>query len=255
MTRIQRVCWLSGSLLITGCAENPAGVWLFEIESGDGLECEFTLDSHNFLNALEGQGSDPWTESSTTESSSQLLFGQILGDEAEGWTLVMGDRLYTGMGTGTVWTFNWQNREEGSEEETHQLGYRFGHDYGDRLDTEISLTVTDLGITGQVSTSTQTWSSWAETDNWGEPVGVNEGQIPAGDYILVQRGAGGDGPVVEAASNRRDGPDCEGEECELSVTDVCSGTQEIKGSRYSLEEGVPLDLLDGAGEPSGLGSG
>jgi len=230
-------------------------VWLFQITASESYECESTVESHNFLNALEGQGSDPWTETSNFDASPELLFGQVLSDANDGWTLVLGERLFTGTGNGSAWTFDWQNSEGGDDEQNHQLGYRFSHEYGDELNTEISLTFTKDLVTGNVSFSSQSWDQWAETDNWGEPVGVSTGQIPAASYVLVQRGPGTDGPVVEGATNVRDAPDCSGEECELSVMDSCSGTQDITGTRYSLEDDVPIELLDGAGEPTGLGSG
>jgi len=250
---MRRLVLLAGTLIGSGCSEDPAGVWLFEIAASDGYSCESTVEAHNFLNALEGQGSDPWAETSSFEASSQLLFGQILGDENDGWTLVLGDRLYTGIGSGSAWQFDWANSEEGGDEQTHQLGYRFSHDYGDQLNTVINMTFAGHIATGSVKMDSETWDQWAETDNWGEPVGLNAGQIPAADYVLVQRGPGSDGPVVEGATNSRDAPDCSGEECELSVSDTCSGEQTITGTRYPLEDGVPLELLEGAGEPAGLG--
>ena len=220
-----------GGLLLVGCSADPGGIWLFTIDASEGLDCETTVDSHNFLGILEGEATDPWTEATTYEASAEMRFGQSIEDASNNWVLILGDSVYQGVLKGESWSFTWENSEDGSELLSHQAGYSFQHQWTGKIDTEMVLT----------------------QDNWGEQVGLASGQLPAGDYMLVNRGGGGDGPAVEAASNRRDAPDCEGEECVLEVTTQCDDSRSFTASRYDWDDEVPVDFLEDAVEEQGLG--
>jgi hypothetical protein len=241
-----------GFVFLVGCGGNPTGIWLFQVEASEGIECETTIDNHNFLNVLDGENSEAWTIEESSDASSEIFFGQVLENESGGWALVLADRVLQGTLESGRWVFSWEHNEEGSGLSSHQSGYAFEHQWNQSSKTRVTRTVEKKRGSGSISLDTSDWQFWRETDAWGEQVGLSSGQIPAGDYLLVNRGGGEGGPAVEAASNRRDAPDCEGQECELEVSSDCDESQSYMATRYEVEEGVPVDFLLDASEEQGL---
>ncbi len=245
--------WL-GFVFLVGCGGDPTGVWLFQVEASEGIECETTVDNHNFLNVLEGEASEAWTTEETRDASSEVFFGQVLENESGGWALVLEDRVLQGTQESGRWVFTWEHSEDGTGLSSHQSGYVFEHQWNWSSTTKVKMNVEKKRGSGSMDLDTSDWEFWRESDAWGEQVGLSSGQVPAGDYMTVNRGGGESGPVVEAASNRRDAPDCEGQECELEVSSDCEDSRSFTATRYEVEEGVPVDFLLDASEDQGLGN-
>ena len=243
-----------GFVLLVGCGGDPTGIWMFQVDASEGTECETTIDNHNFLSILEGEATEAWTTEESSEASSEVFFGQVIENDSGGWTLVLADRVLQGTLQSGRWVFTWDHSEEGDSLSSHQSGYVFDHQWNLSAKTKVTMNVEKKRGSGSMNLDTSDWEFWRESDAWGEQVGITSGQIPAGDYMTVNRGGGDTGPVVEAASNRRDAPDCEGQECELEVSSDCEDSRSYTSTRYEVEEGVPVDFLLDASEEPGLGS-
>jgi len=239
---------------LAGCGGDPTGIWLFQVEASEGSECETTINNHNFLSVLEGEATEAWTLEESSDASSEIFFGQVLENASGGWALVLADRVLQGTLDSGQWVFSWEHSEDGEGLSSHQSGYVFDHQWNWSTKTKVTMNVEKKRGSGSMDVDISDWEFWRESDAWGEQVGLSVGQIPAGDYMTVNRGGGTGGPVVEAASNRRDAPDCEGEECELEVSSDCEDSRGYTSTRYEVEEGVPVDFLLDASEEQGLGS-
>ncbi len=243
-----------GFVLVVGCGRDPSGIWLFQLDASEGAECEITINNHNFLNVLDGEATDAWTTEESSDSSSEVFFGQVLENESGGWALVLADRVLQGTQDSGRWVFAWEHSEDGSELSSHQSGYVFDHQWNWITKTRVTMNVEKKRGSGSMDVDTGDWEFWRESDAWGDQVGLSSGQIPAGDYMTVNRGGGNGGPAVEAASNRRDAPDCDGQECELEVSSDCADSRSYTSTRYEVDDGVPVDFLLDATEEQGLGN-
>ena len=241
-------------LFMSGCGGDMSGIWLFELDGFDGLECESDVTSQNFRGAYVAEADDDpiWQTEETDEVSPELIFGQIEPSGKDGWVLVLGNTAYPGTDNGDVWTFSWERSDDSTELESHQSGYTYDKQESSSSVTTITLTPTKESASGSVDLTTSSWNYYSETDIWAGFVGFDEGRIPAGAYLRVTE-VGEDGiPSVVGASNTREALDCEDEDCVLEVENDCSSSRGIKATRYAFEGDGSFEALEDAQTPSGL---
>ncbi len=246
-------------LSFLACAQSPSGVWMFQlaVEPIDDDACAQSV-SHNFEDAetpAEAEDENDWQESEDATWSEQIFFGLIEQTES-GAVLFVGDEAWPGSGADGSWTFGWSTESWDERRVVHASGYQFEHTLEQSRLTELQGTFDGPTMTGEWHDQSEDYASYLESDVWSEEaadvIGDN-GELPAGDHLVteewVKTKEGGKATEV-AAQNTREGEECGGSTCTLSITDSCAWQLQLTGERTSLEP-ASFDSVSEAGQASG----
>jgi hypothetical protein len=240
--------------LLAACSPDM-GIWMLRVNV-DVVDDECTsVVEHNIIGGFtqEEELSDEWVEEETQESSDQLAFVEIHEGSGDSCILIWGDTTFPGNCSGGTWTFEWTKENNSTETRTHALGYIFN-----KVSTSNSMTTINLNVdgdygTGALSTSSNSDSTWVESDMWAEGVGMQSGQIPYSVFVSVQRIDDEGAPAVVGATNTRANAECSQSDCSLAVVEACAGDEyTIIANRYVFEDGSDYGDYDSTGQASGL---
>ncbi len=240
-------------LLLTGCA-GVDGTWMFtrSLTIATGEECTSSV-THDFVGAYPPPtlaDDSAWTESDTSEVSSDVFFGRV-DQEGKVAVLIVGESAYPGQKQEDgSWVFSWDHTSAGRQNDTHESGYQFVYSYEATTTTRVSGTFGGDGFTGTWEDTSQSLLSWTESDTWSEDVAVSigsTGQIPSSSYLLK---LDLDGNEV-AATNDYVTPDCDVSGCLLTVSAACGYSYDMTGQRTGFA-GSDADWTSDAGQAAGL---
>ena len=232
-------------LALTGCSD-PTGIWLFQLETGD-FDCEETISENYNDGSVPGgtSGTSDWTNTYTETVSPALAFGQITQHSAKEGVLVIFGEVYPGTLDGGVWTFQWTHEQSSEDTDSHSDGYSYSESVVGTSTTTWSLDISGDDATGSVSGDEDTTVGWTESDEW-DPTenGIFGSQIPSDMYLVDSDGFG----VVSTD----DESDCSSDDCELSVSTVCSGSTPISATWSGFLEEDAYEGVNTSGQDYGL---
>lgn len=242
-------------LLATGCSSGISGIWTMSVAWPAEDACTDEL-SHNFADAtpIEGDTDEPadgWTETESETHTDQLMFVQVETMGSDEAVLIVGAQAWPGVKTAKGnYTFSWSGSDERLQDESHSSGYQFTYSQTALSEEQIVL-ILDQGIgsgTWEVTSSSE--QSWLESDLWSKELRFQQGAIPADQYLVVTQGQGPKQKEVPAA-NSRDGVECQGAQCSLSVTSACEGSLEVVLTQTDYSDEDAFQGVIGAGQGYG----
>jgi hypothetical protein len=210
--------------MMTGCLRTSGsweGIWFVQIPVSETSACETDI-KENFKDAavpdVEVIDSE-WTYTTEFDGSNAGVFLQVLMQDGNAVGVIDGS-VYVGTADAKTLTLNWEGYEDSEETEEHDQGYFITQI--DSATTSETLTLTK----GKKNTYTGSWAvdvvsktTYVESDEWDrDDVGFNQGSIPA----QVLEGDGNE--------NRFDVDECTGDECELTLSTTCKGSEDITAS-------------------------
>lgn len=242
-------------LLLLGCATVPWGTWAFTlaVTQPTGDECTTTV-THNFTGAHVPESADTadadWTTSESAEYSSMLFFGRI-EEVGQGSMLIVGSEAFPGTHSEDgSWTFAWEGANSGADAATHASGYDYSHTYETTATVRVKGSFNNETFAGTYADESTDVDKWEESDTWSDEAAAyagENGDSPAGTYLVLTDGAG----VDYAANNARGAYDCDAAGCTLQVEAACAYNYEIAGQLTSFE-GNESAWTEDAGQPAGL---
>jgi hypothetical protein len=236
---------------LTGCApEGWEGIWFVQMPVLDATACGTDIDE-NYIDAFAPDGGDPdseWSFTQTTTLSDSAFFAQVLEGEGATAFVIIDDVVYPGTWDKDVLQVSWSGVLDDVYTEEHDSGYAFFHSEVAELEETLTfLRGEDGAMTGQYSTESNSTIAWSESDRWKlNQVGFYDSQLPSTSYLT------GTNPY-----NVADAEDCNGDDCELTITTTCSGSVDFTGAYAGMhEEGMYASIEDatrdaGAGGSSG----
>ena len=239
---------------LTACAPAPWGTWMFhrEVSVPTGDECATTI-THNFAGATEPAAAvddSGWTDTTTAELTSEVLFGRIEQDEEGGAILILGsDALPGTVDEKGNWMFTWTGTTSTTAGSTHASGYAMDA-ANDKSSTQRVAGAFESGtFDGTYEVESDELVTYSESDLWSEEAAVligEHGNIPTATYLVVSDGAGGE----IAAENSRTVSECAAEGCALTVESACATVNTLTGQ---LTDFTPDDSrwVEDAGQPAG----
>ena len=239
--------------LLSGC-DNVDGTWMFtrEVTVATGDECTSGV-THDFVGAYLPSDSvedTAWTETDTTEVSSDVFFGRV-DLEGKSAVLIVGASAWPGVKqSGGSWVFSWDHNETGQESDQHETGYQYTSTYDTTYTTRVSGTFSAKTFTGTWEDTSASTSSWTESDLWSEDVANTigtVGRVPASSYLLKLNSEGNE----ISASNEYATPDCDVSGCLLTVTQACGYTYDLTGAATGFSE-ADAPWTSDAGQGAGL---
>ncbi len=240
-------------MVLPGC-DGADGTWMFtrNLTVAVGDECTSGV-THDFVGAYEptaAPADTSWTEADTAEVSSDVFFGRV-DQEGKNAVLIVGSAAYPGAKQDDgSWVFSWDHTASGRESDTHASGYNYIYTYDTTNTSRVSGTFGHDGFTGTWEDSSQSVSSWTETDTWSDEVAATvgtTGRVPASSYLLKLDTTG----VEVAATNDYQTQDCDVTGCLLTVTTACAYTYDMTGQQTGF---TPDDAqwTEDAGQGAGI---
>lgn len=239
--------------LLAGCG-SVDGTWMFtrEVTVATGDECTSGV-THDFVGAYPPADSvddSAWTETDTAEVSSDVFFGRI-DREGKSAVLIVGTSAWPGVKQADgSWVFSWNHTAAGQQNDQHETGYQYIYTYDTTNTTRVSGTFSGDSFIGKWEDTSESTSSWTESDTWSDEVAATVGpvgRVPASSYLLK---LDSDGNEV-AASNDYATPDCDVSGCLLTVTEACGYTYELTGVATVFSE-ADAPWTSDAGQGAGL---
>jgi hypothetical protein len=238
------------AVLVGGC--NPAGgvngVWVFYVHTDStstaAEDCSENVTGWACPAGAEPTDTSPWTYEDSTESSDQILVGEIMGGEGKDVFLVMGDTIVPGTIQGGIATFSWPSTADATESRTHEAGYHY--EYVQSSVTDNTLVLDVHGQIGTIAASASQSQTWTETDTWDSfDVGLFEGDIPFSSYLEQDSDTYYGGNYY----NTSDEAECQGGDCELTITQTSDTSLTFTATRtdYDVADGGNA-ILAGAPE-------
>ena len=157
---------------------------------------------------------------------------------------IVDDQVYVGREvTGKTLTLQWEGSEDSEEREEHESGYLYTEAVSGAFTEVITFTKNERNVyNGSIDVSSESTTTYTESDEWpDEDVDLGDGQIPAN---LLE----GDGN-----QNAFDGDECSGDDCEITVTATCSGSNEVTATYVGKHNEGLFEGIQDAGRDPGLG--
>lgn len=240
--------------LLAGCGTPVSGTWMFRVAvtAATGDECVDSV-THNLVGAYEPPPTTEdltWTSTTDTTQSEQVFFGRVEEGE-EGAVLIVGTASLPGTTDGKDhWSFSWTGTESTRTTNEHATGYQFRQTVDTSLTTVLTATVQGDTMSGSWEQSTESVASWAESDTWSDDAAAyvgSTGAIPTGNYLLRLDGTGAEVPAVNTQSSY----DCGDGSCSLTVSDACTYTYDLTGTRTAFDP-ADANWTEDAGQPAGI---
>lgn len=232
------------ALVLGACSNNGGDVVLLYISSMNEVDCQGTIEE-NFeeANAPEPPESDPdWSWTWTGESSDQLVYASIADGEKDKAYLTIFGQVVPGTRDGKTYTFTWTEVDNWGEVlEYKPSTYRFSEQYVDERTIEFTFErdKETKGLTGHMKITTVEESTWTETDQWDleeHPDLPVAGRINLWSMMYLE-GAG--------YTNQWETPECEGDDCVLSVKETCAGSTPVRAEWVDYSDAA-LPALQGS---------
>lgn len=235
------------ALLAPGCFSNE-DIWLLQVPYLLEPTCETTV-SHNFIGAYEpSEGTSRWTEEELSERSDALYFAQISFLDGQTATMVLGGQVWPGTSSEKgEWEFTWTGTADDRLSREHAEGYRYTEQKFAQVVETISLTIDGKAGSGSWDIDSVADDTYTETDQWDVAVGLAQGTIPAGTWLVVDDEFADGVPVT----NLPDEAECQDATCQLRVQDSCQESRDFEATLtgYTAEEAY--DQLEAATQPFG----
>jgi hypothetical protein len=235
------------SLLASACAGDPSGIWMLQYTPSDGDDTTCTtVGTENFTDGAfpedeVGTTDGDWVYTESHTSSDVLFFVQIDVNAAGEGLLLLGDQAYPGTSDQGTWTFSWTAEDTDSSRAEHVDGYHLTEDSAASSSTTFTFTPSGATADGTMKSDTETVSSYGETDEWDpRDNDVYSGSIPSDAYL-----EDADGYSID---NEYDADDCDGDTCSISVTETCSGTLPVVGTKTNYQDEDAYQHLMSAGQ-------
>lgn len=241
-------------LLLAGCNSSVAGVWMLEVAYPVEDTCTESLN-HNFTGAYvageDEEEDDGWTEESSATHTDQLLFAQIESTGKDTAVLVMGNEAWPGVKNAKgSYTFSWHGQDDVLEDDSHASGYNYTYSNTALSEEQIVMTIDQGYGSGTWEATSTSEQSWRETDLWTEELRFPVGSIPSGSYLVIEEGKGPKATEVPA-TNTREGVDCDGDNCSLSVSTSCEGSLDLLLTQTDYSDEAVYDYLRNNGQGYG----
>ncbi|MCK6505539.1 hypothetical protein L6R53_19440 [Myxococcota bacterium] len=234
-------------LLATGCTSNE-DIWLLQVPYLLEPTCQTTV-THNFIGAYQPEdGTGRWTEEQLSERSDALYFAQISFLDAQTATMVLGGEVWPGTSSEKgEWEFAWTGEADDRLSREHAEGYRYTEQKYAQVVETISLSIDGKTGSGSWDVDSVLDDTYTETDQWDVSVGLSEGTIPAGAWLVVDDEFADGVPVTNLA----DQAECADATCQLRVQDSCQESRDFEATLtgYTAEEAY--DQLEAATQPFG----
>jgi len=236
---------------LTGCLRTSSsweGVWFVELPADDTVECSNDIDE-NFKDAAPPEEDDPvvdeWAYTETFQGSDGGVFMQVLFEDGVAVGVVDGV-VYVGREVSAkTLTLTWEASEDSESWQEHENGYTYGEVVSGTITETITLTKTDKNVyTGSYEIQSDSSTQYVESDEWERAdVGFQTGDIPSS---LLE----GDGNT-----NAYDADECTGDECEITVSTACSGSQDATATYLGKHSDGLFGGIEEAGREPGLEGG
>jgi len=222
---------------LTACGSNGIeGIWVISLDADSTSEYDYDC-SENFSDAAcpaEGEEVESeWTFTEQYESSPGLMMVEIVGGPRGEAFMFMNDQVVPGT-KDDLWTFEFDSFEDESTTSTHETGYRYSE--RDYYSSKVTITFSaDLGghAEGVIQGTSENTARWQESDTWDSDAMSSWGQIPASSYLE------GDGNY-----NSYEESDCEGDPCNLELTQIVTSWTRFTSSRTELNEGADFTAVE-----------
>ena len=225
------------ALGLTACGSNGIeGIWVISLDADSTYDYEYDC-SENFNDAAcpsEGGGVESeWTFVEEYESSPGLMMAEIVGGPRGEAFMFMADQVVPGV-KDDLWTFEFDSYEDDTTTSTHDSGYSFTEREYDSSKVTITFDG-DLGghAVGVIMDAHESTVRWLESDTWSTDDVGGWGQIPASSYLE------GDGSY-----NSDDEDECEGDRCNIELTQVVTSWTTFTASRTELSEGDDFTAVE-----------
>lgn len=236
-------------LLAPGCSmfsHQWEGVWFFEVPAIEQDECLPTLSENYDADPPDEVDVDsPWTVIDEATLSNAAYFVEVLAGKGNQVFAVFDGAVYPGTADKGLLQVSWTGSTDATYSEEHEDGYQFTYDELGESTTTITLSRGDKGTaTGTLAVDTVASIEYAETDEWDrQDVGVSVSQIPSTLFL-----------VGNDSDNTPNQPNCNDDDCELTIDLACSGEAQFAATfAGQYENGMFTGIQDASQSPGGPG--
>ena len=211
---------LSIVLFATACT--PSGIYMITVPYSDGaVDCSTDIEenfSDGYAPDEEDAANSEWTYDDDFVGADQVIFFHVAPTSGGGAVLTWGDLVFPGVAEGDGHTFSWTEATSGFETAEHEDGYVYDARFTTDSTVDIHISAPMLAdLAGTISASSLSVQTYVESDEWDfEDTDFGAGNIPSSAYLQYKE----DGDMFPQGNGFED-DDCDGDECELQVTDAC----------------------------------
>ena len=210
------------SLVLFATACTPSGIYMITVPYSDGaVDCSTDIEenfSDGYAPDEEDAANSEWTYDDDFVRADRVIFFHIAPTSGGGAVLTWGDLVFPGVAEGDGHTFSWSEATSGFETAEHEDGYVYDARFTTDSTMNIHLSASVLAdLAGTISMSSDSVQDYTESDEWDwQDTDFASGQIPSTAYLEYME----DGEMF-AQGNGFEDDDCDGDDCELKVTESC----------------------------------